>query len=84
MKSITIHNLDDEVERRLTELARRDGSSLNQTVKRLLRERLGTENATPDHRADFEEFCGTWTAGKKQSFDKASARFSELDEELWK
>jgi len=84
MKSITIHKLDDEIEARLVERARREGMSLNQTVKRVLRENLGVDNASPDHRAEFEEFCGQWSAKDKREFDKAVAAFSEIDAELWK
>ena len=84
MKSITIHKLDDEIEARLVELAEREGQSLNQTVKQLLREKLGAGDAAPDHRADFEEFCGAWTAKDKREFDRAVAPFSEIDPEIWK
>ncbi|MCH7224759.1 FitA-like ribbon-helix-helix domain-containing protein [Haloferula sp. A504] len=84
MKSITIHKLDDATEERLVARARSEGVSLNQLVKRLLRESLGVHNAAPDHRRDFAAFCGRWSEQEAEEFDRAVAGFDEIDEEVWR
>lgn len=84
MKSITIHKLDDATEARLVARAREEGVSLNQLVKRLLRESLGVNGAAPDHRGDFAGFCGRWSEQEAAEFDQAVASFDEIDEEVWR
>ncbi len=83
MKSITLHKIDDETEKRLVEISKREGASLNHVIKKLLREVLGIEKHQIDHRSDFTPFCGQWTAEEKAEFDKSTAVFSEIDDEVW-
>ena len=83
MKSITIHKLDDETERALVGQAAREGVSLNQLVKRLLREILGIGGENRDRRRDFEGFCGRWSEEDGEEFERAMAGFGEIDEEVW-
>ncbi len=72
VKSITIHKIDHDLEKRLTELAQESGLSLNQLVKNLLRERLGLESVTvADHRSEFAEFCGQWTQEEADQFNQS-------------
>jgi hypothetical protein len=44
---------------------------------------LGIDKSTTNHHADFEQFCGQWTEKQKEEFDKATAMFSEIDDEIW-
>jgi len=83
MKSITIHKIDDATEGVLVARAHREGVSLNQLIKRLLRESLGIGGQKPDHRADFARFCGKWSEQEAEEFDKAVVVFDEIDEEVW-
>lgn len=41
MKSITIHGMDDEMDRQIREKAAAEGKSLNKTIKGLLEQALG-------------------------------------------
>ncbi len=84
MKSITLHRIDDELESRLDELAKKNGLSLNQLIKNLLREHLGLDAPLTNHRDDFEEFCGQWTDAEAREFEEAVATFSKIDEEVWR
>ena len=84
MKSITIHKIDTDLENRLSEIASRTGLSLNQLVKNLLRERLGLDEPEINNRADFEEFCGSWTEAEADEFDQAVAGCGLIEEEMWK
>ena len=84
MKSITIHKIDDATEDVLVSRARSEGVSLNQLIKRLLRESLGLGGGKPDHRADFAGFCGKWSDEEADEFDKAVSVFDEIYEEVWR
>ncbi|MEM7333993.1 MAG: hypothetical protein AAF490_18050 [Chloroflexota bacterium] len=83
MKSITIHKIDDETEQALLKIAERDGISLNKLVKQLLRESLGLEVPVPNHRAEFEEFLGSWSIEEKTEFDQKVAIFDTISDDDW-
>jgi len=83
MKSITIHKIDDSTEEVLVARAKKEGVSLNQLIKRLLRESLGVSEKAPSHREDFAQFCGQWSKKETKEFDEAVAFFDEVDEEVW-
>jgi hypothetical protein len=57
MKSITIHKLDEALARVLTEKARKEGLSISELVKRLLRAALGLSESIGASR--WIEFCDT-------------------------
>jgi plasmid stability protein len=83
MGSITIHNLDEELDRRIRERAQADHTSLNRAIQKLLREALGLSRK-PVKYADFSDLSGTWTVAEAKEFDKNTEEFSAIDEELWK
>ncbi len=83
MKSITIHKLDDDLGERLGQMAKRDGVSLNQLVKRLLRKSVGLDSPRPDHREEFSDLFGTWTEEEADAFNKRLKDFDQIDEEEW-
>ena len=81
---ITIHALEPAVEKRIRARARQQGKSLNQTVKELLAERVGVKaQAAADHRADFAEFAGVWSAAEARAFEAATADLAEVNAEDW-
>lgn len=85
MKSFTIHKLDDETYTRIEQLAKREGTSINKTAKKLLRKALGIESESiAERRKRFEKFLGTWTEEQAAEFDEAVRVFDEIDEESWK
>ena len=72
MKSITIHNLDDPLEKLLQERARNQGMSLNKTIKSLLAESLGIRPKQPaGHKDEFMDLFGSWSAAEARSFRQA-------------
>jgi plasmid stability protein len=82
MPQITVRNLPESVEARLRQLASRTGSSLNQTVVRLLEEVTGITRTTGPKR-DLAAFGGRWTCDEAAAFDEAVGQFERLDEEVW-
>lgn len=82
MKSITLHKMDEELARTLSEEARRQGVSMNRKAQELLRERL---NLTPpaDKAASFGKFCGRWTAAEANVFAKNTSDLRIIDPSDW-
>jgi hypothetical protein len=83
MGSITIHELDEALDTRLTQESRRAKKSKNQLVKDLLSGSLGlrTDGAFAD---DYREFCGLWSESEYAAFYAAQEDNSRVDEEDWR
>jgi len=82
MSQITVRNVPEAVEARLRHLAVQTGSSLNQTVVRLLGEATGAV-PTAGPKRDLTAFGSRWTAAECCSFDTAVTIFESLDAEVW-
>ena len=82
MSSFTVHEVDSELDRRLTEEARRRNTSKNRLVKEILARALGlsAESKRPD---DYQEFCGVWSAQEFAEFSSGQAENSTIDPEQW-
>ena len=86
MKSLTIHGLDEQLEKLLKDKAKANGTSLNKTIKGLLEEALGIRvkfTSKPVHREYFSKFCGIWTESDLDEFKKVSKDLREIDAEDW-
>ena len=87
MKQLTIRGFDEELTRRIRQLSRREGISLNRAVLTLLRRGAGLGNPAddPDIVGDsLDHLIGTWTAGEAADMDRALRDFSHIDEDMWK
>lgn len=85
MKSITIHKIEPQMHELLRHRANADGTSLNQTVKRLLEEALGIKpTPEPKHLEDFREFLGCWSEEDLATFEQATRDLRQLDEAEWR
>lgn len=82
MSSITIHALDADLDRRLSEEARRSKKSKNQLVKGLLTRSLGMP-VDGRYADDYREFCGLWSAGELAAFNGSQAENSSIDAADW-
>lgn len=84
MKSITIHGLDETLDRLIKKRAKKQGSSLNKTIKRLLEESLGIHNRKgSDHREDFLDLFGVWTKKESAQFMGQIQDLGKVDEGDW-
>ncbi len=84
MKSLSIHNLDDQLADLIAARAKEEGISMNRVVKRLLAEAVGVR--PPDesvHREEFEQFCGAWNDEDLASFRRHTEAFDRVDEGDW-
>jgi len=84
MSTLTIHALEPAVEKRIRSKAKRDGRSLNQTLKELLAASVGVRtHPESDHRADFAEFNGVWNTQDVREFQAATADLETIDQADW-
>jgi len=83
MKSITIHGIDDELVKEIEKRANEEGTSLNHTIKQLLRQVFGLgKNQKPVH--DFSDLCGVWSAAELREFEDKTADFARIQNEDWR
>jgi plasmid stability protein len=85
MATMTLRGIDDAVSNALKEKARREDTSVNAVMLRILRESLGIEkkkrNVVYD---DLDHLAGTWSAQDAAEFEGATKAFEKVDEEMWK
>jgi len=84
MKSISVHNLDDQLSSLIASRAKKEGLSMNRMIKKLLAESLGMKLRDESTRyRDFEEFCGTWNEADQHEFDESTSDFRRVDNGDW-
>lgn len=87
MKQLTIRGFDAPLERRIRQVARAEGISLNQAVLRLLRKGAGLDQAAGSSLAigsALDDLIGTWSEQEARELDEAVRDFEHIDEELWR
>ena len=87
MDDLSLHGFDKELERRLTEIARQEGVSLNEAALRLLRRGAGlNESGAPGAVVGgaLDGFTGRWSEAEEKSVLASVAAFETVDEVCWK
>ena len=87
MNQLTIRGFDDELARRIRELARREGISLNRAVLKLLRRGAGLGDGirNADTVGDsLDHLIGTWTREEAAELDRALPDLSQVDDAKWR
>jgi ferritin-like protein len=83
MKSISVHGVDEEIEKKIGERAKNEGKSVNKIVKELIAKALGLGDKPPDNRAMFEDLSGVWTEEEEREFLASIADLEKTDEKDW-
>jgi len=84
MKSISVHGIDEETEKKIGERAKSEGKSVNRIVKELIAKALGLGQRPPDNRAEFADLCGVWTEEEAAEFMEAVADLETADAKDWR
>ncbi len=85
MTTMTIRGLDDLTIKALKEKAKKEGSSVNAALVKLLQEELGIKKKkrTVVYN-DLDHLAGTWSDKDYKEFLQATADFAKIDEDMWK
>jgi plasmid stability protein len=83
MKSISVHGIDEEMEKAVEERAKSEGKSVNKIVKELIAKALGIGDRPPDNRVEFAELCGVWTEAEAAEFIELIADLEVVDAKDW-
>ena len=79
--------MDDELARRIRQLANREGISLNRAVLKLLRRGAGLGERKGDSDtvgSSLDHLIGTWTIEETVEMERALEDLSYVDEATWK
>ena len=82
MNQITVRTIPASVESRLRAMADRLGLSLDQTVIRLLEAATGGRPDAP--KRDLSEIAARWSDREAEVFDRVTAFFELVDDEMWR
>ncbi len=86
MSAITLRNLPPELARAIRQKAKKEGTSLNRAVIRLLEEATGLSG--PNRRGilhdDLDALAGSWSREEAVEFDRFLREHRRIDPELWK
>lgn len=83
MASLTIHEIDDVLNERLTQESRRRQKSKNQLIKEILAREMGLPVGV-SYADDYREFCGVWTAAEAAEFAGLASDSRRIDPEDWR
>lgn len=83
MNSITIHNLEDDLELSIREKAKQQHESMNKTIKKLLRQSLGLEKNMNNHKEDFLDIFEKWTKKDLEEFENAISDLNKVNPKDW-
>jgi plasmid stability protein len=85
MATMTLRGIDERLAGALKERAKKEDSSVNTVMLKILKESLGLEKKK--RRVlydDLDHLAGTWSAQDAAEFGQATALFETVDEDLWK
>ena len=85
MATMTLRGIDEKTSEALKERAQKEGTSVNAVTLRLIRESLGIDKRKRNviYR-DLDHLAGTWSQEEEAEFERNTAVFEKVDEEIWK
>ena len=84
MSSITIHNIDKDLDLLIRKKAKKEGVSLNKTIQKALRESFNLETESDKNKKEsFADIFGCWTEDDYREFTKKTKDFNKIDTEDW-
>ncbi len=85
MKTLTIRGIDDRVSKELKKRAKKQDTSVNQTVIQILKKTLGLEkNTIFKEYDDLNKLAGTWKNKELKNFNNDIKDFDKIDRDIWK
>ena len=82
MKSITIHGIDSDLDKKISEKSKEYGLSQNRTVKYILQNTLLSDQKA-SKREMFSDLFGKWTNTDKVEFEESIKDLEKVNESDW-
>lgn len=82
MKSITIHGIDTELDKKIAEKSAEIGLSQNRTVKFILQNSLISDKKA-SRKEMFSDLFGKWTPEEKKEFEEKTKDLEIVHESDW-
>jgi hypothetical protein len=82
MKSITIHGIDSDLDKKISEKSKEYGLSQNRTVKYILQNTLLSDQKA-SKREKFSDLFGKWTNTEKVEFEESIKDLEKVNESDW-
>ncbi len=87
MNTLTLRGIPKPVEQRLRKIAQESHRSLNKAVIDLLQKAVGlgdTALETSGKQRDVRSVISKWTKKEAEEFERDTALFESIDEEMWR
>jgi len=87
MKHLSLRGFDAEMERRIREIARKEGISLNRAALLLLRRGSGLDRSRKSSEVvgtTLDHLIGKWSSEEEADFLKGIAPLEKIDRAFWK
>lgn len=87
MRQLSLRGFDPELEKRIRDIARKEGISLNRATLRLLQRGAGLEKGgkSADVVGDsLDHLIGKWSARESKAFLKGIGPLEQIDRSFWK
>lgn len=85
MGTMTLRGIDERIAGALKERARKEDSSVNTVMLRILKESLGLEKKKRSVLCDdLHHLADTWSDQDAAEFERATAVFETVDKDMWK
>ena len=87
MNQLTVRGFDEGLAESIRQLAKRDGTSLNQAALKLLRKGAGLGDGKGNPNAigsSLDDLFGTWSREEAEAFNAALDVFEIVDESAWR
>jgi len=84
MSSITIHGMDEGLNKCIRDKAKEKGLSINKTLKEILSQSLGlSDSSAQNHREEFIDLWGKWSSDDIAEFNKKLSACESVDQRDW-
>lgn len=85
MATMTLRGIDERIAGALKERAKKEDTSVNTVMLKIIKEALGVEKKKRKVLYDdLDHLAGTWSAQDAAEFEQATAPFEVVDEDMWK